>query len=250
MAIAIEVSAMPATVWSGDLEHAIEQAEKLVEWAGEIGAEFDLIATRQAQAFAMSWVGRADETASFLERVVASGREATRGDHAVMSFSAGAVVQAALGEDESATALIEELIDTPEVGVGELTLTLTPLVRAAISIGRPDLGERLVELLTIGLPLAEHALVASGATLAEARGDVAAAGEGYADAASRWEAFGFAPEQGFALLGQGRCLLALGRPSEAADVLQRTREIFVKCGMQPAIAETDEALAEATALSS
>jgi hypothetical protein len=58
------------------------------------------------------------------------------------------------------------------------------------------------------------------------------------------------PEQGFALLGQGRCLIRLARPTEAASVLQHAREIFERLQAAPALAETDELLERATALSS
>src|SRR5207342_3570779 len=56
--------------------------------------------------------------------------------------------------------------------------------------------------------------------------DLEADADAYADAADRWERFGVVPEQAFALLGQGRCLLRLSRPTEAASVLQRAHEIF------------------------
>ena len=72
----------------------------------------------------------------------------------------------------------------------------------------------------------------------------------YADAALLWEGFGVVPEQGFALLGQGRCLLELSRPGESSEVLQQAREIFARCGMRPALEETDALLAKASALSS
>jgi len=58
---------------------------------------------------------------------------------------------------------------------------------------------------------------------------------------NRWERFGVVPEQAFALLGQGRCLLGLSRP-EAASVLHHAREIFERLGATPALAETDALL--------
>ena len=87
-------------------------------------------------------------------------------------------------------------------------------------IGDPALAERLVGGLEPRYPYAEHALVAANAALAEARGDCQAAADAYADAAERWERFGVVPEQAFALLGQGRCLVGLSRPTEAAPVLR------------------------------
>ena len=122
------------------------------------------------------------------------------------------------------------------------------MVRAALAIGAPELAGRLVTDLEPRYPNAEHALVAANAALAEARGETEQAAAAYAEAASRWERFGVLPERGYALLGQGRCLLELSRPIEYADVLRQAREVFGGCGMAPALAGTDDLLARATAL--
>jgi hypothetical protein len=53
-----------------------------------------------------------------------------------------------------------------------------------------------------------------------------------------------------ALLGQGRCLVAIGRPAEASVPLQQARDVFTELGAKPAVAETDALLERATALSS
>ena len=58
------------------------------------------------------------------------------------------------------------------------------------------------------------------------------------------------PEHAFALQGNGRCLISLGRPHEAAPVLHQARALFDRLGATPALAETDALLAQATALSS
>ena len=84
----------------------------------------------------------------------------------------------------------------------------------------------------------------------ENQGDLETAAEGYADAAQRWQSFGVVPEQGFALLGQGRCLTHLGRASEASPVLHQARDIFQALQAAPALAEVDQLLQQATALSS
>jgi hypothetical protein len=79
---------------------------------------------------------------------------------------------------------------------------------------------------------------------------LSSAADAYADAADRWERFGVVPEQAFALLGQGRCLVTLSRQTEAAPVLRHAREIFGRLQATPALAETDALLQQATALSS
>jgi hypothetical protein len=60
---------------------------------------------------------------------------------------------------------------------------------------------------------------------------------------------GVVPEQAFALLGQGRCLVALGHLTEAVQPLNQARDIFQKLQAAPALAETDALLQQATALS-
>jgi hypothetical protein len=122
------------------------------------------------------------------------------------------------------------------------------MVRTAL--GDSELAQRLVAGLELRTPYHEHALATARAALAEARGDLGAAAEGYADAAGRWQAFGVVPEQAFALLGQGRCLTLFGRTSEVSPVLQQAREIFQKLQAAPALAETAELLQQATAISS
>jgi hypothetical protein len=86
--------------------------------------------------------------------------------------------------------------------------------------------------------------------LAESRGDLQAAANAYAEAADRWTGFGVVPESGFALLGRGRCLVGLGRPAEAGNVLRAAREIFERLDAAPMRTETDALLAEAITLGS
>ena len=137
-------------------------------------------------------------------------------------------MRAGLGQDEAAAALLAEVESYP--GARENTyytvLSSPRWCAPRCGIGEPALAERLVGGLEPRYPYAEHALVAANAALTEARGDLQAAADAYADAADRWERFGVVPEQAFALLGQGRCLVGLSRPTEAAPVLQHAREIF------------------------
>ena len=69
-------------------------------------------------------------------------------------------------------------------------------------------------------------------------GDHAEAAALYAEAAARWQEFGNVPEHAHALLGQGRCLLALGDPA-AEQPLREAAELFSSMGYRPALAETN-----------
>ena len=65
----------------------------------------------------------------------------------------------------------------------------------------------------------------SRAQLAEAAGDHAEAVTLYAEAAERWRKFGNVPEHAYALLGQGRCLAALGEPEARGAAARGARAI-------------------------
>jgi hypothetical protein len=128
-------------------------------------------------------------------------------------------------------------------GNGDYAKLLPLMVRTALAIGDPGLAGRMVDGFEPRHPYGEHALVATTAMLAEARGDPATALAAYADAAGRWERLGVVPERAFALMGQGRCLVTLGRAVEARRPLAEARTIFERLGAAPALAEMDMLLA-------
>ena len=85
-------------------------------------------------------------------------------------------------------------------------------------------------------PLFEHGLLACRAHLAEAGGDEAESGHGFGDVR----------ERAYALLGQGRCLVALDT-MEAEAPLREARELFVSMWYMPALLETEALLGSADA---
>ena len=107
---------------------------------------------------------------------------------------------------------------------------IASLVRASLELGELGLAESMVGGFHARNPYAHHAAVASNAAILEARGDLAAAIAAYGDAADRWASFEVVPELAFALLGQGRSLVAGGRarrgcraPRAGAEHLRRTQ---------------------------
>ena len=92
-------------------------------------------------------------------------------------------------------------------------------------------------------------LFRSRAQLAEHAGDHAQAASLYAEAAARWQEFGNVPERAHALLGQGRCLFALGDPA-AEQPLREAAKLFSSMRYRPALAETNALLKQTTAAAS
>ena len=119
-------------------------------------------------------------------------------------------------------------------------------MRTALAIGDPELARRLIETVEPTTPLADNALCACRAQLGEAEGDLGAAVDTYSEAAERWRHFGNVPERAYALLGEGRCLSALGKP-EAEEPLRNARDLFASMGYRPALAETEALLSRTQA---
>jgi class 3 adenylate cyclase/tetratricopeptide (TPR) repeat protein len=250
-ALAVRTSGLPAMLASGDLEGVLEVTAELEEQAERAGDEFDLMEIRANRAYALVLSGRSLDAARYLDWQIEASRRTGRGDFIVTNLACAATVRIALGQEEEARALLAAIESIAGLGDSDASAVALPtIVRAALALGETELAERVTGHLTPRYPYAEHSLIAVGAALTEARGDLEIAAATYADAAARWEAFGVVTEEAVALLGQGRCLLGLSRPSDASDALDRARGLFTKCGMEPAMEETDRLLARATALSS
>jgi len=234
---------------SGELDEALEVAAEI---AGRPENEdvLALATVRAAQARILVLRGQAAQVTGSLDWLESTSRETEDAEFAVLGLGSSALARAGLGEDERAAALLAELEATPGAREAQYyAALLSALVRSALALGHRELAECFADGVEPRSPYAEHALVAASAALAEARGDLQAAADAYADAVDRWQRFGVVPEQAFALLGQGRCLVGLARPTEAAPVLRQAREIFDTLQAAPALAESGALLQQATALS-
>jgi tetratricopeptide (TPR) repeat protein len=232
---------------SGEHDEALEVAAVLSERLDE-GDTMALVVVHAARARILALRGHVAQIAGSLDWLESTSREAGSAESVVFGLGSSALARAGMGQDQAAAALLAEVVASP--GAREVMALLPAMVRVALAIGERELAERLVGALETRSPYADHALVAANAALTESRGDLQRAAGSYADAAERWERFGVMPERAFALLGQGRCLVGLGRSTQATSVLRRARELFDRLGASPALAATDALLQEATALSS
>ncbi|PWU24813.1 MAG: hypothetical protein C5B48_04490 [Candidatus Rokuibacteriota bacterium] len=181
------------------------------------------------------------------EWLVETARAQGAPDVTVLVLATVAAIAQAEGDNGRACAFLAE-VDRAEGANGDpyYARFLASMVRTALAGDEPALATMLVDKLGSRYPLEEHALCACHAQLVEARGDHAEAAALYADAAERWRQFGNVPERGYALLGQGRCLCALGKP-DAKESLRIAGELFSSMGYKPALAETETVLGRTAA---
>lgn len=141
-----------------------------------------------------------------------------------------------------AGALLGELLAKPLPRDGWIYATQTPLfARAAIAASRADLAKDLLEGVDRMPPAARVAIDLAEAHLLEANGEILPAVAAYATVAKEMGPFSV-PEQGQALLGQGRCLSMLRDP-RARNPLQEARRIFDGLSAAPYVKASDELIA-------
>jgi hypothetical protein len=235
----------------GAHEQALQLAAELADQLEASGDIFDLMGVRFAQTMIHTLRGHPEKTATTLAWLASTSRDSSHPDAISTNLATVAFAQTALANPEHALALLREIEMTPDIRENISFAARLPLmVRTALTLGDLDLAQQLIDGVEDRTPFHEHALIAATAALEEAHGRHGAAADDYSDAAQRWHTFGVVPEQAFALLGQGRCLVALGRTTEAVQPLSLSRDIFKDLQAAPALAETDALLQQATALSS
>ncbi len=228
----------------GELDEALDVATGYTRRLEGDDDVVDLVWARVTQTQILVLRGQANLVADALDWLESRVRGLLQPQYIVSGLGVSAFARAALGQNDTSSALLTEIEAYPGARNDASYAPLLPaMVRTALAIGNLELAERLAADVEARTPYAEHAHVAANAALAEGHGHYQTAASAYADAARRWGTFGMITEQAFALLGEGRCLLALGQPDEAAPVLRQARGIFERLGAAPALAEIDALLA-------
>ena len=247
-----EVENRYVIVWAsqamGDWDRVLDEAvamDPLLQVGGLLSSYLvQLMWVRMSRTLVLVERGRASEAAELVEWLEQQITRLASATNAGLCIAAAAA-RMALGESAHTLSLLADSEAALRGKGGHWLAWLLPhAVRIALAAGDSALAERLADSLEPLQPLSRHAIVAAQALVTEARREHEAAAAGFADAASRWQDFGVPYEEAQALLGQGRCLVALGRADEAQEPLSAAREIFARLGANPALGETDALLAQ------
>jgi class 3 adenylate cyclase/tetratricopeptide (TPR) repeat protein len=222
----------------GRTEQALSEAAQVAEPL-EASGDMAWIHLRTLQLALLADRGSSEEPFD-LDELVGAARDTGLPGVISTALAVAARAQLARGRPERAHALLREIDEVATVHALELRW----LLPIALAVDDRALAERLVDHLDLDTLAERHALASAQAQLAEAGGDVAGAAGLYGEAARRWQEAGNVPDRAYALLGQGRCLRALGDP-EAEPPLRQARELFASMGYQPALTETEALLQEA-----
>jgi class 3 adenylate cyclase/tetratricopeptide (TPR) repeat protein len=224
----------------GQTNEAIKRADVLMaalEGTGSAQDPCEVLASELAVRLAQGRGRTADE----VESLITTTRTVGQVDVNVLGLSVAAAALLAEAPRE-ACRLLAELERLPGVrGSSYYARHLPGMIRTAVLAGDAALAKELADGIEPRYPVEEHALCAARAQLSEGDGDTTRAAALYAEAADRWREFGNVAERAYALLGRGRCLVALG-DAAAEQALQEARELFTSMGYEPALAETERLL--------
>ncbi|MEA2509437.1 MAG: hypothetical protein QOG21_1519, partial [Actinomycetota bacterium] len=234
----------------GSWDQLVREANELIAWAQEQSAALVESVSTFVKAVALFHLGETHEALSLEESFLPLARDMDEREFLLPCLSFCSLLHAATGDNVTTLTLIREFEMKTEQARHYRARYLPDIVRAALSTGNAQHVSQLLVEDDVFYAQTRNAVITTQALLAEAQGDLEHALSLHGDAAQRWKEYGFVLEEGQALLGEGRCLVALGRKLEAPQPLQRAREIFLQLGALPLVQETDIHLERATALTS
>ena len=231
----------------GRTEEALARAGAVAAAAEARGGTFVLIWVRALELATLLAHGESEGAAGIADWLVEAARTQATPDTFAEALPAAASARLVAGAPGEARALLAEIEQTPGArGNPYYSRQLSAMLRTALAAGDSELAKRLADGLEPRDPLREHALCAARAQLTEHTGDHADAAALYGEAAGRWQQFGNVREYAYALLGQGRCLVAFEDPA-AEQPLREAAELFSSMGYNPALVETEALLTQSEA---
>ncbi|HEY5169077.1 MAG TPA: AAA family ATPase [Thermoleophilia bacterium] len=242
-ALLLRCSIAQALAYTGEWGDALSLADELNDSLERSGNLQDIITLGMVKALVLLLRGDCSEA----RRLASWAEERTRNDSPgaaryCWQLVAG-VAEAHEGQSEAAVRHLGALSTEPlPPNSPEVVLMHPHAIRAAVAVGASRLAGELVGVVGAVRPVNDLVIAAGRALLAENVGELDGGVDKFVAAGRGWRDFGVPYEEAQALLGQGRCLLALGRTREASAPLHAAREIFARLGARPARAETDKLL--------
>ena len=227
----------------GRWEEAVALADEAIAWDLAHGGDYLAIGCRRYVTVILAWQGDLIAARELSARVLPRAREIDDLQQLVPALVNAALVEQASGDRTAALSLVEEAARTAAERAGGrrfLGQYLADMVRIAAGPA-PALARDLVDDAEATATRYRLTAATARAVLTEATGEPEPAAAGYAEAAAGWSAYGQVLEHALALLGQGRCLVQLGR-RDAEPVLRVAHQHLTTLGARPPAAEASALL--------
>jgi tetratricopeptide (TPR) repeat protein len=200
----------------GRWDEAVDSADALIAWERDHGGQYMSEMAHQIKATVLLWRGGVDAARVLAREFLPRARAIDDLQLLVPALAVAAGVEQAAGDHAAARGLLQEvqrLVGERDGGRWYLGQHVAELVRVCLAVGERATAETLADRAHDGVARNRHGLLSARAALAEAEGALDQAAQGYDEAAARWADYGHQLERARALLGAGRCLLALGQPA-------------------------------------
>ena len=234
----------------GDWDRGLELAREMAAWDVQHGDTQVGTFARLHEGWILYHRGVLGEAERLAEQVLPSARSAGYAESLAPAIALMAAIRHRRGDRAEVLDLAREFDDVTREVPDHRAASLPPIARILADLGELELAASLVPERERA-PSRRHRLciLTARATIAEAGRDASFALDGYADAARRWGDYGSVLERAQATIGEGRCLNALGRTTEATARLADARESLGRLRALPLLSAVDDLLAEATARS-
>jgi tetratricopeptide (TPR) repeat protein len=218
---------------SGDWDHAQQLAGELLALGPE-RLDRALVVMARAMKSRIALLRGRLEDADPPEELARLARSIDELHALTPALAVVAELAAAAGLRTEAAGYVKEFLSaTAGVAAEYRNAFLAPLARVCVRVGEIAMAEEIAGPADRAIRRDQLSELSARATVAEAKGDVGQARDGYLEAAGGWRAFGDPLEEAEALLGYARCLVAMGRREEAVPVEGRARGILDRLGVHP-----------------
>jgi class 3 adenylate cyclase/tetratricopeptide (TPR) repeat protein len=238
----------------GEWDELLARSQELRPALEARGASYSLAGMEPYRAVVLLWRGALIAARTMIENALPAAREIADLQVLVPTLAVAALVEQASGNQATTLDLAGEYDAAVRARPGQAGWYwgwwfLADFVRVCVAAAELDRAAALVSDTQPAVLRHRLSVLAARAVLAEARGEPGEAATQYAKAADGWEAYGHVLEHGHALLGLGRCRLALGEP-DTEQPLAEARRLFARLKATPLLAETDRWLGQAIAQTS
>jgi len=225
----------------GTWDEALEIGTTLAGKFEASGSMVGLAITRIQLARILVMRGRSDEAIGFAEWAAETAEHSDAVELTIGAVSVAAAARLAAGDRVRALRLLAKMARAEHVQelAGPYSAALPSMVRTALTAGNPRLATRLTKRLKPTYPYQHCALLSGRALLAEASGATRDAIKLFSAAGQCWRELGVLPELAFALLGEGRSLVASDRGKKGVAALGEARHILTDLRCAPQVAEID-----------
>jgi hypothetical protein len=212
----------------GAWDELLGEADEVLGWdertgGGQVGA-----VARTYLAHVLVHLGALGDARQHVEALLPKARESGDPQVLVPGLTAAALVAAAHGDGGRAVEAVRELELLTRGNPAWRDYCLAWPARIALAEGEAELARAFLEGSDFDSLWSRCAVLGARAMLAEAAGRADEAEVSYRDSATCWDGYGSVVEQGYALLGLGRC--------GDAEALREGEAIFTGLGASPVLA--------------